>query len=205
MAYFVFDLDGTLTKRETLPLIAAHFNERAPVELLTGLTLRGVLPFAESLAERVKILGKYPVEEVRAVLGTVELHGGLLRFIQENRERCLVATGNLGCWTESLAARIACPCRCSEGVVERGRVTGLAKVLDKEGVVMNLQGQGHKVVFIGEAYNDIEAMRRADVAIASGLTHEPVAEVLDAADYYMTAEDEFCELLNRLRDEGETE
>ena len=45
---FIFDLDGTLTKYETIPIIAEHFNIEKDLKKLTELTVSGNIPFMES-------------------------------------------------------------------------------------------------------------------------------------------------------------
>jgi phosphoserine phosphatase len=57
MTKFIFDLDGTITKEETLPLIARHFKVEEKIEELTRATVAGEVPFIESFIQRVNILG----------------------------------------------------------------------------------------------------------------------------------------------------
>ena len=47
MTKFIFDLDGTVTKEETLPLIAKHFSVEEEIETLTKQTVMGQIPFVE--------------------------------------------------------------------------------------------------------------------------------------------------------------
>ena len=60
------------------------------------------------------------------------------------------------------------------------------------------KSEGEKVVFIGDGNNDVEAMRLADVSIASGLTHMPAKSVLSVADYVVFNEEGLCRQLNQL-------
>ena len=64
MTKFIFDLDGTITKEETLPLIARHFKVEGKIEELTRATVAGEVPFIESFIQRVDILGKLPVSKI---------------------------------------------------------------------------------------------------------------------------------------------
>lgn len=64
MTTFIFDLDGTITQKETLPLIANHFGVQEKIEILTRETVLGRVPFVESFIRRVHILGKFPVNEI---------------------------------------------------------------------------------------------------------------------------------------------
>ena len=56
MTKFIFDLDGTITKEETLPVIAKYFSIEEEVEELTKQTVMGHVPFVESFIQRVSIL-----------------------------------------------------------------------------------------------------------------------------------------------------
>ncbi len=68
MTKFIFDLDGTITKAETLPLIANHFNVEEQINELTKATVAGQVPFIESFIRRVYILGKLPASEINDLL-----------------------------------------------------------------------------------------------------------------------------------------
>ena len=74
----------------------------------------------------------------------------------------------------------------------------LTHILHKEDVVQRYQGLGRRVVFIGDGNNDVEAMRVADISIASALTHDPVPGVLTVADYLVLNEAALCRQLHQL-------
>ena len=78
MTKFIFDLDGTITKEETLPVIAKYFSIEEEVEELTKQTVMGHVPFVESFIRRVSILGKLPIDEIDALLEDVELHEAIV-------------------------------------------------------------------------------------------------------------------------------
>lgn len=198
MTKFIFDLDGTVTKQETLPLISKHFKIQEEIDNLTMETIKGNIPFIESFIRRVYILGKLPINEVADLLEKVELYKGILKFIQEHKEDCIVATGNLECWIEKLSKKVGCCCYCSDGEVENNQVKKLTRILKKENLVERYQSEGEKVVFIGDGNNDVEAMRLADVSIASGLTHMPANSVLSIVDYLVFNEEALCRQLNQL-------
>lgn len=198
MTKFIFDLDGTVTKEETLPLIAEHFSVEEEIMELTRNTVDGRIPFIESFIRRVYVLGKLPVDEIAALLGNVKLYDSLCSFINEHRENCCVATGNLADWVCQLNDVVRCDFFCSEANIENNSVKKLTSILRKENVVNRYKSEGHKVVFIGDGNNDVEAMRCADIAIASGLTHEPAMSVLSVADYLIYDEETLCRQLNRL-------
>lgn len=74
MIKIIFDLDGTITKKETLPIISKYFNIEEEIEHLTAQTIQGNVPFMESFIKRVHILGKFPVDEIARHLEKVPLY-----------------------------------------------------------------------------------------------------------------------------------
>lgn len=198
MTKFIFDLDGTVTKQETLPLISKNFNIQEEIDNLTKETIQGNIPFIESFIRRVYILGKLPINEVAQLLESVELYPEVVNFINEHKEDCIIATGNLECWIEKLASKIGCCFYSSDGIIEDNKIVKLTRILKKENLVERFQSEGEKVVFIGDGNNDVEAMRLADISIASGLTHMPAKSVLSITDYLVFTEEALCRQLNQL-------
>ena len=140
MVRFIFDLDGTLTKSETLPIISDHFSLQERIAELTMQTVQGRIPFV----------------------------------------------------------KICCQAYSSEALIENNMVAKLTTILRKESVVDYYKKQGDFVVFIGDGNNDMEAMRLADVSIATGLIHAPAKSILAVADYAVYCEEALCRLLNQL-------
>lgn len=52
---FLFDMDGTVTSCETLPLIASNFGIETKIDALTRETVQGNIPFIESFIRRVNL------------------------------------------------------------------------------------------------------------------------------------------------------
>lgn len=198
MTKFIFDLDGTITSQETLPLISNHFKLNEEIDTLTKETVEGNVPFIESFIRRVHILGNLPVSEIDELLSKVALHQKVLDFISQNSKDCVIATGNLGCWIDKLVKKAGCECFHSEGIITDNKVEKLTKILKKENIVQMYKNEGEKVVFIGDGNNDMEAMRLADISIASGLTHKPAKSILSVADYLVYSEEALCRQLNQL-------
>lgn len=198
MKRFIFDLDGTITKEETLPKIANYFNVKAEIDKLTQETIAGNVPFIESFIMRVNILGKFPVNEIATLLSDVGIYENLCAFIQNHKMQCSIATGNLECWVESLIKRVGCESFASSGIIKGNNLLKLTDILKKERIVQKYQKQGDEVVFVGDGNNDVEAMRLADVSIASGLIHKPSVGVLSVADYAVFSEEALCRLLYQL-------
>ena len=129
------------------------------------------------------LLGKYPVDEISSLLAQVALHEKLYHFIQKNNDNCIIATGNLFCWIKVLLEKFQCKAYYSEAVVENNQVKKIHSILRKENIVEKYKREGYQVVFIGDGNNDMEAMRIADISIATGLVHYPASSVLSVADY----------------------
>ena len=90
---FVFDLDGTITKLETLPLIAKHFKVEEEISDLTKNTIKGNVPFVESFIKRVGILGNFNITDIDSLLKDIPIFDAILEFIQKNANNCVIATG----------------------------------------------------------------------------------------------------------------
>lgn len=194
----LFDLDGTVTSIETLPLIARAFHVEEKITELTARTVRGDVPFVDSFIQRVQILGCLSVKKIADLLYTIPIYEKIASFIQEHAENCVIVTGNISNWCEKLISRFHCQYYASSAIVQNDTIQKLSIILKKEDIVKLYQQEGYKVVFVGDGNNDVEALRNADIAIASGLTHYPARSVLTVADYVVFEEQTLCRLLNQL-------
>ncbi len=195
---YLFDLDGTITSKETLPIIARLGGVSDRIDGLTKETIQGNVPFIESFIQRVTILKDISVKAISDRLAEVPLYEEVYRFIQEHKEDCIVVTGNLYCWCEGLFNVIGCRYCCSDALVENDKVVKIKSILRKETVVDELKAQGEKVVFVGDGNNDMEAMRHADISIAAGLTHHPARSLYSITNYMVFNQSALCRLLNQL-------
>lgn len=195
---FIFDLDGTVTAAETLPMIAAHFAVTEDIAELTAQTVAGGIPFEDSLLQRVAILGRFDISEVNAVLRAAPVLPGLMGFIKARRSGCVIATGNLDVWIAGLSQRIGCKVHSSRARVEDNAVVGVDHILNKDAVVQAYQGAGDRVVYIGDGHNDLGAMQQADIAIASSIVHAAPSSVRDVCDFTVWTEVDLLALLERI-------
>lgn len=195
---FIFDLDGTITQQETLPVIAKACGVEAQITALTEQTIAGNIPFVESFIQRVAILGKYDVSVVKQELSKVPLFSKLVDFINSHSNQCVIATGNCKEWVQGITDKLKCECYSSEAILEDNKIIKLKNILKKEKIVEYYQSLGHQVVFIGDGNNDMEAMRLADVSIACGLTHYPANSILAIADYCVFEESTLIRLISQI-------
>lgn len=195
---FIFDLDGAVTVKETLPLIVSYFEVGEEMDNLIKDGAQDYIPFIESFIRRVHVLGKLRVSDVANLLRQVTLRPKIYKFIQTHKKDCAIVTDNLDCWVDKLTGRIDCQWYTSKAKVENGKVTAIIEVLNKEQVVKKYQNSGEKVIFIGCSHNDMEALRAADIAIGSGLSRYPSSSIISFIDYLIFDEAAICRQLNQL-------
>jgi HAD superfamily phosphoserine phosphatase-like hydrolase len=195
---FLFDLDGTLTKQETLPLLAQEL-DLEDLSILTEATIKGDIPFQESFIKRVNIIKKQSITSVRHALRKVKFFEEILNFINENKDDCIIVSGNLDVWICELIKQIGCKAYTSEAFIQNNEIEKIKKILKKEDIVSDLKNQGETVVYIGDGNNDAEAMRLADISIASGLVHYPSKSVLENADYLVFNETSLLRLIKQIQ------
>ncbi len=195
---FLFDLDGTVTAEETLPIIAELGGVKDKIAELTKQTVQGNVPFIESFIHRVNILKEVSVKQISDRLADVKLYPLVFDFIEKHRESCAIVTGNLSCWCEGLNKKLGCQAYCSEAIVENDHVVNIQSILRKEYIVDQYRTLGETVVFVGDGNNDLEAMRHANISIATGLTHAPAKSLYAICDYIIFNEQALCRQLNQL-------
>ena len=180
---FLFDLDGTVTQQETLPIIARHFGAEADMVQLTEQAVSGAVPYEQSLRNRVMMLRDCSVREVAQLLASVPFYEKIYQFISEHKAQCAVVTSNLDCWCSSLISRLGCQGFCSQAITCDDRVVEIASIIKKELIVDHFKEQGETVVFIGDGNNDLQAMQHAHIAIAAGLSNPPAPCLIPIANH----------------------
>jgi len=195
---FLFDLDGTVTQQETLPIIARHFGVDAPMARLTEQAVSGAVPYEQSLRNRVMMLRDCSVREVALLLASVPLHEFVGKFIAEHSANCAVVTSNLDCWCSSLIQRLGCQGFCSQAITCDDKLVKIASIIKKERIVEHFKEQGETVVFVGDGHNDLQAMQHAHIAIATGLAHPPAPSLIPIAHYIANNQQSLHNLLTTL-------
>lgn len=195
---FTFDLDGTVTNQEILPLIAGALGLEKEMRLLTELTINGVIPFEDSFRLRCACLRSAPLDEIRSIVASVELNPDIENFIKNNRDNCAVVTGNLDIWIEPLVKKLGCKCFSSTGVISDGQLLSVGSVLKKNHPVLELRKQYERIVAIGDGMNDMPMFDAADIRIAYGGVHSAAKPLIEMADYVTFSGEALCRLLNTL-------
>jgi len=180
---FLFDLDGTVTQQETLPIIARHFGAEGDMAQLTEQAVSGAVPYEQSLRNRVMMLRDCSVKEVAKLLASVPLYEKIYQFISEHKAQCAVVTSNIDCWCSSLIQRLGCQGFCSQAITCDDKLVEIASIIKKELIVDHFKEQGETVVFIGDGHNDLQAMQNAHIAIAAGLSNPPASSLISIAHH----------------------
>ncbi len=195
---FAFDLDGTITSEEILPVVAGQLGLQREMATLTELTLAGLIDFRDSFVLRCAILRAVPVSTVRDIVAEIELSEAVAQFIRANRDRCAVVTGNLDAWITPITDRLGCPVFSSVAATDGDRLTGIDHVLTKSEAATQLRESFERIVAVGDSVNDVPLFAGADVRIAFGGVHDPAAQLVEVADYITYREEALCRVLTTL-------
>ena len=195
---FAFDLDGTVTKQEVLPVIAIELGLQPEMRTLTELTMNGTISFEDSFRLRCAILRSIPISVVQGLVADVPLDEEIVSFIHENSSRCFVVTGNLDVWIEPLIRRIGCASFSSTAITDGDKLIGPGTVLQKNRSIRALNSRFSRIVAIGESVNDIPMFEAADIGVAFGGVHRPAKPLLDISDYVVHNGAGLCRLLGTL-------
>lgn len=190
---YLFDLDGTLTATELLPLIAVEVGLSEQIGALTSATMAGEVPFDASFTRRVELLGGVPVQRVAEIVEAAPVMTRLLAWIGERRDHCWVVTGNLDCWVQPWLDRHGLRGFTSTAHIDRGRVH-VGRILRKESVLRHFSGM--RTVMIGDGANDAQIISQADVGIACAILHPVPPVVIEVADYVVMDEEVLCRTLS---------
>lgn len=192
---FIFDLDGTITTKEVLPIIAQELGIEQEMAILTKRTMDGEIPFDQSFTHRVNMLKHIPLSRVQQIVGSVTLSTPILNFLRENKERCYIVTGNLDVWIKVLIDTIGVSCFSSEAQHKNNTLLGIKKIIRKRDVHEKIQGP---IIAVGEGHNDVEMLEEAEVSIAYGGVHQPAPSVVEVADYAIYSDVQLCRFLKQL-------
>ncbi|MHB8872548.1 MAG: HAD-IB family phosphatase [Myxococcaceae bacterium] len=195
---FAFDLDGTLTTVELLPLIAGELGLQSEMQVLTELTLNGTIRFEDSFRLRCAILRSIPISVVREVVAEAPLNETIAAFVRQHRERCFIVTGNLNVWVEPLLERLGCKAFTSTAQAEGDTLLRPETILQKSHAIQGLRGSFDRVVTIGESVNDVSMAEVADVSVAFGGVHLPATALLEVSHYAVFEGGALCRLLSTL-------
>lgn len=194
---FCFDLDGTLTKEEILPILAKEVQLFEEISALTDATIQGILPFEKSFLLRCRLLEELSLNVVNNIIKDIPRFEKIETFIKKNKNRCFIVTGNLDIWIEELVKDLGCGYYSSKAKYLKGKIK-VTEVMNKKFIINSLKKDYDKIVAIGDGMGDVGMFEAADIAIAFGGTHSPIQSLVTVADYVIYEEDSLCRLLNML-------
>jgi len=172
---FCFDLDGTITNAELLPLIARRTDLEDEITALTRATIEGDIPFETSFRLRCRLLADVPISSVRDIAADVPLNEDM-----------------------PILERLGCRAFSSTAVTVGDVLIGVDRALFKADAVEELRTEHPLVVAIGDGMNDVPMFEAADVAVAFGGVHPPAQAARDASDFVAMNGDGLCKLLTSL-------
>lgn len=194
---FLFDLDSTITRQEILPTIAKKTGMYEQMYALTESSMRGEIPFKQSFLQRVNLLKKIPVSQVQKMITDIETNEKLVEFIQANKSRCHIVTGNLDVWIEGLVRKMGMERNvfCSKALTKGDLLQDVYSIVDKEAVIRQLM---LPFVAVGDGNNDAEMIEAAEVGVGYGGVRPIALSVLACATHVVYEEDRLVDFLNKL-------
>lgn len=195
---YCFDLDGTVTAQEILPIIAAELDLFEEISTLTNATISGLIPFESSFKLRCKLLSDVPVEKVQEIADKIKLNETIAQFLKENKDNSYIVTGNIYEWIKPIVEKLGCKIFCSKGKFHNGKLAGLEKIIDKGEVIRGLKRSGRSIISIGDGMGDVLMFQESDLSVAFGGVHEPIETLMKISNYLVYDEDSLCRLLNTL-------
>ena len=194
---FAFDLDGTITLKETLPELAKDLGRADEFAAITQKTVAGLIPFAESFAERVNILREVPLKRAREIMAAIPLNCDIAAFITAHSDICAVVTGNIDLWAAPVVAKLNCPLYSSTGFIDSDGKVRLKSIIDKAQIVRRLAATPARVVAVGDGAGDIAMLKAADFAIAYAGIHTPPPALAKTADCIVDDGKELRDILEK--------
>ena len=194
---FLFDLDSTVTRQEILPTIAGQTGVYEQMKELTESSMRGEVPFKQSFLQRVGLLKEVPVPQIREIVSNIELNERLVDFIQANKSRSYIVTGNLDVWIEGLIEKLGMEKNvfCSRALLDGDYIVDVFNIVDKDAVIRQMV---LPFVAVGDGNNDAEMIEAAEVGIGYGGVRPVAASVLECATHVVYQEDKLVDFLNKL-------
>ncbi len=194
---FLFDLDSTITSEEILPTISKKINQETEMRELTEKTMSGDIPFNPSFLQRVDLLKDIPITEVQDIVSNIKLNSHIVDFIQNNKERCYIVTGNLDVWILPLMKKIGMENRffSSKALVKDNKLQQVTHIIEKQTVVNMFSSP---FVAIGDGVNDIAMISNAKIGIAYAGVRQISTAVVNCATHIFYEENKMCEFLETL-------
>jgi phosphoserine phosphatase len=177
----IFDVDSTLLAGEAIDELAAVAGQRDAVEELTRRAMDGVIPFAEALRQRVRLLAGLPRHEIERVAARLPLTPGAGETVQVLKDlgfRVGAISGGFDLLVDPLSRRLGLDhAHANRLEIRDGLLTGelVGEIVDAEkkadllrSIALEEKIPLEQVVGIGDGANDIPMLQAAGLGIAFG-------------------------------------
>lgn len=196
---YAFDLDGTVTELEILPLLADELGMRKEMEALTAKAVSGEISFKESFLLRFNMLKEIPLERIHEIVARVPLSKPIADFIKENSDICALVTGNIDLWIEPIVKELGCRVYSSKAMINRNGVLELVSTVDKAAAIRDLKENiCDDVIAIGDSANDIPMFNEVDRTVLYSGVNKPSKAVWDATCFHSSDPEELVRILNSI-------
>tara|TARA_B100000963_G_C22559688_1_gene640740 strand:- start:424 stop:1023 length:600 start_codon:yes stop_codon:yes gene_type:complete len=195
---FAFDLDGTVTCEELLPLISKELNLEEELGFLTDLTINSLIPFEMSFKLRYALLKTIKLSKIKSITRKAKLDPFIEKFIKKNDKNSFIVTGNVDHWIDPIIKNLGCNSYSSKARLENDYCTELIFINNKAEAVKEIRKNYDFVVAVGEGANDKMMFQEANISICYGGVHSPHKDLLEHANYLVNDGETLCRLLNTL-------
>jgi len=195
---FALDLDGTVTRREILPVIADELGFASEIALLTRLSLQGSMRFEQVFRLSVEVLRSIPISRVQKIVAGIPLDPEIEAFIAAHRESCAIITGNLDCWISPLVERLGCISFSSVAATQGDTLVGIRSIQNRTRAVQSLRKKAGRVVAVGQTLRDLPLFEESDANVAFGGLYDPPQALIGISDFVAYESRSLCQLLSSL-------
>lgn len=176
----IADMDSTMIGQECIDELAVEAGAGAAVSAITARAMNGEIDFAQSLRERVALLGGLPADTIARLLASriTFTPGGreLVATMRAHGAFTMLVSGGFTAFAGPVARALGFDeCRANELVIDGGRLAGrvVEPVLDRDAKVAALAegcarlGIGpDEALAVGDGANDLPMLRSAGLGVA---------------------------------------
>lgn len=180
-----------------MPLVAKEIGLYEKIDAMTKRAMIGKESFSENFKSRVDMLKGISLSKIQKAVKEAKLNEYIVKFIKENRQRCLIITGNLDIVVLPILKELGMEdrCYCCKAEIREEALFGVLDIIDKKEVVEKFD---FPFVAIGDGANDIDMIKMADIGIGFGKKESLPKELIENANYIFDDDKNLYEFLNSL-------